>query len=90
MFLHLWSSVTCPIQDVLDWNDKAKYFSMDATRLVGILRQETTVIDRKGAKDFPFIDDSIKVENITLSYNEIAKPLSRMCLWTSTEERQLL
>ncbi|MCJ1393920.1 hypothetical protein MMC18_006796 [Xylographa bjoerkii] len=74
MFLHLWGGVIGPIQNVLDWNDRAKAFSMDAKRLLDILRQEITVTDREGAKDFQHKYGSIKIENVTFSYNEERKP----------------
>ena len=70
MFLQLWSGVTGPIQNVLDWNDKAKEFSMDAKRLLDILRKELTVTDREGAKDFQLKSGSIKVEDVAFSYDE--------------------
>lgn len=70
MFLHLWSGVISPIQNVLDWNDKAKEFSINAKRLLDILRQELTVTDREGAKDFQLENGSIKIEDVTFSYNE--------------------
>ncbi|MCJ1398993.1 hypothetical protein MMC11_002195 [Xylographa trunciseda] len=73
MFLHLWGGVIGPIQNVLDWDDRIKTFSLSSKRLLDILRQETTVTDCEGAKDFQFKNGSIEVHNVTFSYNEKRK-----------------
>ncbi|MCJ1377763.1 hypothetical protein MMC17_000859 [Xylographa soralifera] len=74
MFLHLWSGVIGPVQNVLDWNDRAKAFSTDAKRLLDILRQQITIKDREGAENFKLKNGSIEVEHVTFAYNKKRQP----------------
>ena len=68
MFLHLWNGVTDPVKSVMEWNDKTKEFFTDAEQLLDLPRQEIKVTDREGAKDFQLKNASIKIQDVTFSY----------------------
>ena len=70
IFLHLWTSLVEPIRHIGDWNDKLKSFSVETRRLMEILNQKPSIIDRENAKDFEYSSGSIRVENTTFVYKE--------------------
>ena len=70
MFLHLWAGVLTPTQDLLEWNEKFKEFSISAKRLLTILRHEVTIKEKETARNLELKNGSIKIEGMSFSYPE--------------------
>ena len=77
LFLNLWNNLIEPVQNVLKLNDKTMEFSIDAQRLLDILREVPAVPDAKNAKDLVLKKGSVRFEDVSFAYKENSKDAVR-------------
>ena len=70
MLYDLWGRFTGPVLSFLNWKRKMKTFFMETERLIDILSQSPTIMDRKGAQDLQHKTGRIKFQNVYFSYKD--------------------
>ena len=70
MFIHQWSELLRPVQDIIDWNEKIISFGRETEKLIDIMSEEPSVKDKQDAVDYNYQGGSLIFQGVSFSYKD--------------------